>query len=89
MNEITIPMELLDQPVNWRDEATVRKHFPGAVVTINPPGQMNIEFVARGPVYVSDTETPIASRAILACYTREPPPDWDGDPLAPSSGEVT
>jgi len=41
-----------------------------------------------GEIIASETETLFTSHAVLACYTREPPPDWNGDPLAPSRGEA-
>jgi len=82
MSEVSIPAARLDH-------VALGELAAAAIVTIAPPGRINVEGDVRGEIFVSETETPVVTRAILACNTREPPPDWNGDPLAPSIGEAS
>ena len=81
MSEVTIPADRLEQAA--RGELA-----PAATITLEPPGRINVDAETRGEVFVSETETPVVTHSVLACYTREPPPDWNGDPIIPDGADL-
>jgi hypothetical protein len=82
MSELKVPRTALDIVEELLGSSEL-------VVTLPPSRPINVELYGPGLVIARLDEAPAVSRAILACNTREPPPGWNGDPLAPSVGEAS